>query len=176
MEIIANAAELSVPTLYLTFGGKRQILAALILGLKEEVDVCTSARELMDCPDRVELLQQAAMVSTRFNRVAWQLLDVLRAGARAESELATLQDQVGGARFRDQQVIVRRFAAEGVLRAGPLPDRAAAIFWTLTAHDQYRSMVVERDQSEEDFEAWLAQTLCEQLLGNKTSRRDAGSQ
>jgi AcrR family transcriptional regulator len=44
METIAARAQVSVPTLYGTFGGKRQILSALILGLKDEADVYASRR------------------------------------------------------------------------------------------------------------------------------------
>jgi hypothetical protein len=53
----------------------------------------------------------------------------------------------------------------GVLRPGLPPDRAAVIFWSLTSHDQYWLFVVQRGWDTEVFQAWLAQTLCQQLLG-----------
>jgi AcrR family transcriptional regulator len=164
MEAIAARAEVSVPTLYVTFGGKPQLLASLILGLKEETRVYESVRELMACSDPVALLQQGAAVAVRFNAVGWELLDVLRAGSKAQSELASLWDQVEGARFRDQELIVRRFAQEGMLRPDLSVPQAAAIFWALTAHDQYRLLVVESGWGAEAFEAWLSEALCDQLL------------
>jgi hypothetical protein len=51
-----------------------------------------------------------------------------------------------------------------VLREGLAVDTAAALFWALTAHDQYRLLVVERAWDDGVFEEWLAAALCRELL------------
>jgi AcrR family transcriptional regulator len=165
MESIAAAAQVSVPTLYTAFGGKAQIITALILGLKDEVNVYEMVRELMANPDPVELLEGAATITVQFNAVAWELLDVLRAGAKADAKLASLWDQVEESRYRDQLTIAQRFAQGGVLPAELTVEAAAGIFWSLTAHDQYRLLVVERGWEERAFQQWLARALRRELLG-----------
>ena len=43
----------------------------------------------------------------------------------------------------------------------------ADLFWTLTAHDQYRLLVVERGWSDEAYEAWLVEALTRLLSGRE---------
>jgi hypothetical protein len=50
------------------------------------------------------------------------------------------------------------------LRSGLGPDRAAAIFFALTLPEVYESLVHEAGWSPDQYEAWLAEILLQQLL------------
>jgi AcrR family transcriptional regulator len=81
MTQIAAAADVSVPTIYGTVGGKADLLTALMLGLMDEVNIREQVKELMTCADPVELLRRGAAATVSFNLVAWELQDSTGSGA-----------------------------------------------------------------------------------------------
>lgn len=162
---IAARAEVAVPTLYTSFGSKRQILTTIVLQLKQEYDIPARVKEFMANPDPREQLKGAARVTREFAAAAWDVIEVLRAASKSDPELATVWDQVEGARLRDQQATVQQFAEAGLLRPGLDTRRAVDFFWLLTSHDLYRLLVVERCWTDDEYEEWLRATLEATLLG-----------
>ena len=161
---IAAGADVAVPTLYASFGSKHQILTELVLGLKQEAGVYDAVAQMAASTEPHEIVTLAAHITRRFNELAWDVVEVLRAAAKSDAGLTTVWDQVEGARLRDQEAIVHRLAAGDALRAGLDPSHARDLFWALTAHDVFRLLVIERGWSPDEYERWLRQNLREQLL------------
>jgi hypothetical protein len=60
--------------------------------------------------------------------------------------------------------VVTVLAANGGLRDGLGPERAADIVFGLLSHELYRLLVIEQGWAPEDWERWAADTLAAQLL------------
>ena len=67
-------------------------------------------------------------------------------------------------RRENQSHLVAFLDENGLLRAGLSMEEAIDIVWMLTSYDLYRRMVIERRWTSERYEAWLTQTLIQQLL------------
>jgi hypothetical protein len=59
---------------------------------------------------------------------------------------------------------VTELSANGGLRDGLDPQRAADIVSGLLSHELYRLLVIEQGWAPEDWERWVADTLATQLL------------
>jgi hypothetical protein len=58
----------------------------------------------------------------------------------------------------------RGFQEQGALRPGLSVGRAADILWFYTGPWAYRGLVTDRGWSLDEYEAWIAGTLCTQLM------------
>jgi AcrR family transcriptional regulator len=165
VDLIATRAGIAAPTIYANFGSKRQLLTALVLGLKEQADVYATVEQISATQDAETIIQLAAKITRSFHVLAWDVLDVLRAAAKADPGLHSLWDQVEGARLRDQIATVQRLAEAGILPTGYTVAQAADLFWAITSPDMYRLLVVERGWSTDAYEQWLVRSLTALLLG-----------
>ncbi len=169
---IADAAGVSAQTVYAQFGSKpaivRELLDVSIVGDDEPVPVSERTwftRVFDPGIDGRERLRRYAAACTRINAGAGDVFDIIRRGADADAELAELWNDSLQQRRRAVTGIVDAVVDDTRLRPGL--DRAGAVdlLWTFHGPEMYRLIVRECGWDVENYERWLATTLCEQLLG-----------
>jgi AcrR family transcriptional regulator len=167
---IAGRAGVSKPTVFAAAGSKQAILKQLrdiaLAGDDEPVPVAQRPwyREALDEPDPRRALRLYARNATAIHRRAAGVHEVLRVAAASDKDLRDLWRASEDERRGGAAIVL-----DALLRKSPLKpglDRAAAIdiVWILTASDIFWRLVRTRRWSDAQFESWLGDTLCEQLL------------
>lgn len=165
---LAAEAGVAVPTLYTTFGSKREILLALVASIGAEANPELAAlydRALTAAGPR-DQLRAAAALATAVALRYWDVMEMVRAAAGVDDDLAAAWAQGEAQRRREQLPIVHSLAAKHALLPSLDPDRAADVMWALTGPGTYRLLVVDRGWTPDAFERWLAGSLCALLLGD----------
>jgi AcrR family transcriptional regulator len=162
---IAEAAQVSVPLVYASFGNKagllKRVLDVAIVGDTEPVALrdrpsvaavkaATSARR------KCEL--NAALVAGVHRRTAG-LFQVMRDAAATDAEVATTMARGDQGRRMGMGEFIGVLASNGQLRANLDPDHATDIVWALTDPNTYHRLVVQRGWSHEQYEEWLGRSI-----------------
>jgi AcrR family transcriptional regulator len=181
MAAIAEAAQVSLKTVYLAFETKSGVLHALwhllLRGDEEPAPVGERPwfRAVLDEPDPERKLRlnihNARIVRERIGA----LLQVLRDAAPTEPEIAALWGRIQAEFYENQRAVVEDLHKRRALRRGLGVDRAADIAWTLNHPDVYRLLVTERGWTPAEHERWLADVICSQLLRPDDIGLKAGS-
>jgi AcrR family transcriptional regulator len=170
MAAIAAEAGVALKTVYLAFQTKRGLLLALwhlqLRGDERPVPVGDRPwfREVIDEPDPARLLRLNARNSRVVKERAGPLLEILRNAASADSELAALWERIQTEFYDNQRAIVERLEKNHALRPGLEVDRGADILWALNHPDLYRLLVGDRGWTPEQYEEWIGDAFCAQLL------------
>jgi AcrR family transcriptional regulator len=170
---IAAEAGVALKTVYLAFETKRGVLLALwhllLRGDEEPVPVGERPwyREVVEEPEPARQLQLNARNSRMVKERAGGILEVLRGAASTDVELGELWTRIQTEFYENQRSIVEVLDRKGALRPGLDADRAADVLWTLNHPNLYRLLVAERGWSPDEYEAWLAEALCRELLGDR---------
>jgi len=170
IEQIAGRAGVSKPTVFAAVGSKQAILKQLrdiaLAGDDEPVPVAQRPwyREALAEPDPRRALRLYARNATAIHRRAADVHEVLRAAAASDQDLHGLWRASEDERRGGAAIVVDALLGKSPLKAGL--DRAAAIdiVWVLTASDIFWRLVRTRRWSHAQYENWLGDTLCAQLL------------
>jgi TetR/AcrR family transcriptional regulator, regulator of autoinduction and epiphytic fitness len=170
IEQIAGRAGVSKPTVFAAVGSKQAILKQLrdiaLAGDDEPVPVAQRPwyREALAEPDPRRALRLYARNATAIHRRAADVHEVLRAAAASDQDLHGLWRASEDERRGGAAIVVDALLGQSPLKAGL--DRAAAIdiVWVLTASDIFWRLVRTRRWSHAQYENWLGDTLCAQLL------------
>ncbi|HEX6871044.1 MAG TPA: TetR/AcrR family transcriptional regulator [Micromonosporaceae bacterium] len=161
IEAIAAAAGVGVRTVYAAFGTKREILSLICERWLELAQVRRIVGTALTEPDPLRRVRLAAY----FLRALYQEgLDVAQLFDAATVEDAQTRDLLRAklaGRNQAQDAIIESLRPRLVL---PLAA-AQAIYRAMAAPGIYRELVVESGWTADEFEDWLARSLCEQLLG-----------
>jgi len=170
MAAIAAEAGVALKTVYLAFQAKRGLLLALwhllLRGDEEPVPVGERPwfREVIDEPDPERLLRLNARNSRIVKERAGTLLEILASAAPADAELDALWKRIQAEFYDNQHCIVEKLQKNNALRPGFDVDRGADILWALNHPDLYRLLVGDRGWTPEQYEVWLGDAFCSQLL------------
>lgn len=170
MAAIAVEAGVALKTVYLAFRTKRGLLLALwhllLRGDEEPMPVGERPwfREVMDEPDPERLLRLNARNSRIVKERTGTLLEILRSAAPADAELDALWTRIQAEFYENQRSIVDQLQKNNALRLGLDVDRGADILWTLNHSNLYRLLVGDRGWTPEQYEEWLGDAFCSQLL------------
>jgi AcrR family transcriptional regulator len=169
MSGIAVDAGVALKTVYLTFETKRGLLRAvwdMLLRGRLDAPVAQTAwyQEVIEEPDPRRKLALNARNSTAGNSRVGRLTKVIRDAASTDPDIAALWDHIQTDYHADQRVVVQSLADRGSLRPSRSVDRAADILWTLVHPDLWHLLVGERRWTDDQYEDWLTETSCVQLL------------
>jgi AcrR family transcriptional regulator len=162
IEAISERAGVAVSTVYAAFRNKRGILSAIRERWHQESGQREIYRQALEHPNPKQRLVLAAHATRRQWETGGVMMAIYQAAAAADpdaaAELATALQ--GRRRF------LTHFLNEmtGQLRPDLSLTRAIALFYTLTQPTIYRDLVGEEGWKAEEYEAWLAETLQQQLL------------
>lgn len=162
IESISEKAAVAVSTVYSIYKNKRGILAAIREAWHQESgqrEIYQAALSETDSQRRMELFARAT-------RRQWEtsatMMSIYNGAAAVDSEAAAeLKEALAGRRAN-----LSRFIGESalMLRPGLTRERAAAIYLALTHDKVYLELVEVFGWSPDEYEAWLAEVLKQQLL------------
>lgn len=169
---IAERADVAWQTVYAVFGNKVAILSAVfdvaVAGDDEPVPVmdrpfAQTIRATADAVQKARL--HARHMRETYERIAG-IVGVIEAAAGADPEIAALWHKL-----QDQRRYGMGEAAADMIQAAreqdpiPLPaEQAADVLWFLTGPWAYRSLVIDRGWSLDEYEDWMARTIAGQLF------------
>ncbi|WP_374984267.1 TetR/AcrR family transcriptional regulator [Streptomyces fradiae] len=172
VEDVARTAGVGVQTVYFTFGNKRallkEVLDAAVAGDLDPVATLDRpwAREVLRVPDPARQLALQAAGARRVLERAAPALEVVRAAAGADPEIAALWR----ANVEQRHAVQARFAealaakAGGALRDGHDAASAADVALAVLGPETYGLLVSGRGWTAERWERWAADALVRQLL------------
>lgn len=169
MAAIAEEAGVALKTVYLAFETKSGLIRALWdTLLRGEPDIAVAQQpwylEVLQQPDPVRQLQLNARNSTVVKQRVANLLRVIRDGASSDPDVDALCQLINTDFFANQREIVRSLHKRKALRRGLDVTKAADILWTLIHPDVWHLLVTARGWTPAQYERWLADTTCDQLL------------
>jgi AcrR family transcriptional regulator len=169
---IAAEAGVALQTVYRAAPGKAGLLAAAVSAAvaggversQRPVETRPAIRAIADEPDpRRQLALYAHTQPGIWARVG-PLLGVFEAAAVSEPDLRRLQREQDAQRHAGLTRFTRLLDERGALRAELTPQRAADLIVTLGSYATYRSLVITLGWTDEQYEAWLTDTLQHCLL------------
>jgi AcrR family transcriptional regulator len=162
MAAIAAAAGVSHETVYTAFGPKpvlyRHLIEIALSGTDEPVSALEreSTLRLQAEPDPRRVLDELAHVVRQIHERLAPLFDVLRDGARTDSDLLALSNDLEQRRVGHMRALAADLAAKGGLRPGLSIEKAGDVFWGTISTEFYLLWVRGRGWSPDEFERWLA--------------------
>lgn len=169
MADIARRADVAVRTVYLSFGGKVDVLVAAldiaIVGDDEPAPVLERPwfRALVDEPDGVAALRRFTVAAAAIIERVYPLYAVTRDGA-ADPELAVVLARNKELRFATHSQVTRALAGKPGFSDALTADAAAEIVYAVVSQETYGLLVVERGWSVAAWSAWVERQLCRELF------------
>ncbi|MEO3859150.1 helix-turn-helix domain-containing protein [Acrocarpospora sp. B8E8] len=177
VDAIAARAAVSVQTVYNTVGGKAAVLKAvydmMLAGDTDPLPMIDrpTAQAMRSAPDgRTCLALYARMGREIYDRVGSLLPILISEGAAGDREVRRVVDTMEQERAIGTAGVARHIADKFGLKPGLSPEEAADILWTFTAPDLVNRLVRRRGWSVDRWEAWLAETMADTLLGPPITR------
>ncbi|OEJ29787.1 hypothetical protein AR457_29575 [Streptomyces agglomeratus] len=177
IESIAREAKVSVQTVYFSFGNKQQILRDLIdvHAAGEDGSGLMPARpqvaEALSVKDPRQQLRLLARITRTVNERVAPLLEVLRNAAAAYGEAADLWQTNKVQRRLVQRQFVDVLADRELLPEGLGNERALDICYALLGPELYHLLASEREWTQEQWEDWVYEGLCQNLISGGTPAR-----
>ena len=161
---LAEAAEVSMPTIYALFKSKRGVLQSLIDDSLPPQQFAALVDDSMQEKSPKKRLSITAKLARQIYDAERELMDILRGASVVAPELKELEQEREQRRYKRQGEYVKKMIAEKVLAKGLTLQKARDILWALTGRDMYRMLVVEKEWTSDEYEKWLAQLLVTSLL------------
>ncbi len=167
---IAEEAGVALKTVYVAFETKARLLRVLwderLSGDEAAIPVTERAwyLNLAEEPDPQRKLHlvagQGRVVKTR----SGALMEVIRNAASVDVEIARLWDDIQTKLHNVSRSIVEQLHEKKALAGGLDLATATDILWTLNHPSVWKLLVVERGWTAGQYEQWLADVLCSELL------------
>jgi AcrR family transcriptional regulator len=167
IEAIAREAGVATPTVYAVFGSKRRILTELIDRAAFGPAYQALVGEVKDLTDPVARLRLSARIARQVYDSERLEFDLLRKAGVIIPELAAIEHEKECGRYEGQASTITLLVQSGQLRSGLDEKEARDVFWTLTARDIYRMLVIEREWSSDRYEKWLSDAIVSALVIQK---------
>jgi AcrR family transcriptional regulator len=170
MAAVAAEAGVALKTVYVAFETKSGVLRALwnlrLRGDEGDAPVAERAwyREVLEEPDPERQLHLDARNSRVVKVRIAPLLEVIRNAAPIDQDIDGLWKRIQTDFHANQQVIIESLHGRKALASGLTVERATDILWTLIHPNVWQLLVGERGWTPEQYEAWLADAACSQLL------------
>lgn len=165
---IAEAADVSVETVYKAFGGKPGLVRAIWgRGLEGSGPIPAERRsdemQLLETDPR-QVIRNWGTLSAEVSPRAAPILLLLRTAAAGDSEMATLLREVDDARLTRMQHNARRLHDRGDLRDGVTLAQARDVLWTYSSPELYELLVLRRGWGLERYGRFIAEAMIAALL------------
>ena len=170
MAAIAKEAGVALKTVYLAFETKSGLLRALwhrnLRGGREDVPVGDQEwfREVLEEPDPAKALRLNARNSRMVKTRIAPLGEVILSAAAADPEIDAFSKRIWSQFYDNQRDVVKALHKRKALNPGLGVDRAADILWTLNHPRTYLLFLEERGWTPEEYERWLGDITCAELL------------
>ncbi|HSX03521.1 MAG TPA: TetR/AcrR family transcriptional regulator [Rhabdochlamydiaceae bacterium] len=166
IEKLAQAAEVSIPTVYSLFQSKRGVLFALM----DEALPTEEFNALVEAGKREKSAKKRLIITAKLSRQLYDSesaqIDIFQGASLLAPELKEQQKEREERRYLRQEEFVETLMKDKALLKGLGLSQARDILWAFTGRDIYRMFVIERGWTSEEYEKWLAQLLIKTLLGD----------
>ncbi len=165
IEAVADAADVSLPTLYRLFGSKRALLAAVLdtsFGGDDEPIAFgdrPAVRAARAEADPVKMAEAFGRVLTELMERTSAILHVLATAAQVDPEAADLLAEIRRQRHTGQSRIVAALAERDALDPDLDPAKAADMVYAYMSPDVHRILTIERGWTSQDYELWAVRCL-----------------
>lgn len=169
MPAIAAEAGVAVKTVYLAFDTKALLLRAVwdARPAGDEAVLPVKKREwyrrVLAEPDPARKLRLVAANSRAVKSGSGVLMEVIRTAVTVEPEIAVLWKEIEAKLLDVQGSIVRELKKQGALATSDVAV-ATDVLWTLNHPSVWQLLVRERGWTDDQYEQWLGDVLCSQLL------------
>ncbi|MDP9068988.1 MAG: TetR/AcrR family transcriptional regulator [Actinomycetota bacterium] len=160
---IAEEAGVAEPTVYAVFGSKKSFLLALRQQMHAEVELPELTAQAKAAPEANGKLEGWAKLLRRQMERSYDVIAAHREAARVDPAAAEEYRTVLESRASVMQEFVAELASD--LAPGLDLHSATDVLWALSNEEIYRELVHERGWAPSRYEAWMVQTLKQQLLG-----------
>ena len=167
---IAAEAGVALKTVYVAFEAKANLLNVLwdtrLGGGEEAIPVLERAwyRRLLAEPDPERKLRILAAQARNVKTRSGALLEVIRNASTADTEIAELWSRIQTKLLDVQRSVVEQLDEQDALASGLDVATATDILWTLNHPTVWHLLVRERGWSAGQYERWLGDAFCSQLL------------
>ena len=167
IEKIAQAAAVSIPTIYSLFQSKRGVLRALMDEAlpKDQFDALVEKSIQAKSPKM--RLHFSAKIARQMYDAERAQMEIFRGAAVLAPEFKELEKEREMRRYDRQEVTIKAMAEEQSLSRGLSATKARDILWAFTGRDLYRMLVVEQGWTSDEYEKWLTQMLVNALIGKE---------
>jgi AcrR family transcriptional regulator len=165
IEAVADAADVSLPTLYRLFGSKRALLAAVLdasFGGDDEPIAFgdrPAVRAARAEADPVKMVEAFGRILTDLMERTSAILHVLATAAQVDPEAADLLAEIRRQRHTGQSRIVAALAERDALDPDLDPAQAADMVYAYMSPDVHRILTIERGWASRDYELWAVRCL-----------------
>jgi AcrR family transcriptional regulator len=170
LESVAEAADVSLPTLYRLFGSKRALLAAVLdtsFGGDDE-PIAFSDRPAVRAAraeaDPVQMVEAFGRILGELMERTSAILYVLDTAAQVDPEVEALLADIRRQRHTGQSRIVAALAERRALDPDLDPAKAADMVYAFMSPDVHRILTMERGWTAKDYESWAIRCLRSLLL------------
>jgi AcrR family transcriptional regulator len=164
IEQLAQAAEVSMPTIYALFQSKRGILRALMDEALPPDEFENLVRQFTQEKSPQARLAVTAKMTRQLYDAEQAEMDIFRGASLVASEFKELEQEREQRRYQRQKKAIDILKADHALSKNLSTSQARDILWVFTGRDMYRLFVVERGWTSDEYEQWLAQWLVQALL------------
>jgi AcrR family transcriptional regulator len=170
---IAEAADVSVETIYKAFGGKRGLVRAIWdQGLEGAGSTpawrrSDEMREVEADPRKV--IENWGTLAAEVAPRAIPILLLIHAAAATDPEMAALQQEVDEARLTRMEHNARHLFERGAFRRNITLQHARDVMWSYSSPELYELLVLRRGWPLERYSRFLADGMIGSLLPGPTS-------
>jgi AcrR family transcriptional regulator len=172
MAEVAEAAEVSIETVYKAFRNKSSLVKALfdvaIVGDDQPIPMLQRERvaKMREEPDpRQKLLMYGTHLSEAGPR-SGQIQLLIRSAAASDPEASAVWDQVVQERLRGMTEFARHLHQGGHLRPGVSLEEARDVLWTYNSVELFDLLVLQRGWDPDKYGRWIAEAMIAALLPN----------
>lgn len=164
IEKLAQAADVSIPTVYSLFQSKRGVLFALM----DEALPTERFNALVEEGKKEKSPKKRLMLSAKLSRQLYDSeraqIDIFQGVSVLAPEFKEQQKEREQRRYVRQEEFVSSLMKDKALLKGLSLSQARDILWAFTGRDIYRMFVIERGWTSDEYENWLAQLLIKTLI------------
>jgi AcrR family transcriptional regulator len=162
IDAIAAQAGVAVSTVYAVFKNKRGILKAIREAWHQESGQRTIYAQALTENDPQKRMELAAHATRRQWETGGNMIAIYKSAADVDAEAASeMQESLAGRRRGMQHFISE---STPLIRSDLAVEKATDLFLALTLAEIYQNLVGQSNWTPDEYEAWLAQTLKQQLL------------
>jgi AcrR family transcriptional regulator len=166
IEKLAQAAEVSSPTIYSLFQSKRGVLFALMEEAlpAEQIDALVEEAKQEKSPKK--RITYGAKIARKVYDAERAEMDIFRSASVLAPEFKEVEKEKELRRYlRQEETVKTLMEGKSILKELSL-SQARDILWALTGRDMYRMLVVERGWTSDEYEEWLGQLLIKSLIAD----------
>jgi AcrR family transcriptional regulator len=166
LEVIAKKAGVSRQALYLHFGGRAELLGALVTHIQSSLGLAKRMAWIDEAVTGPELLERLVQVTVEYTPEIYPVTRALDAVRRSDPAAAAIWSQRLESRMNTAREFASRLAEADLLRKELTTEDAATILWSIVSLRAWEDLIVVRGWSKKRYVRHTTEILKRALLAN----------